>query len=105
MKRQKNNWPTAIAVTAALAGVIWAGGHLTSRPSLEQTVETTSTSEQVPVTEETQRREEYIVMGGDTAYKICEEYGVTFNNLKLYNPDISDWNSLEVGQMLYLEGE
>ena len=33
---------------------------------------------------------------------ICQDYGITFGELKEYNPGVEDWNSLDVGQRLYL---
>ena len=99
--QRKSNWPVAIGITALIIGGVALTANLTGG-SLETRVATTPTSQTSEVITEQPTRDEYLVMSGDTAYNICQNYGITFGELKEYNPVVEDWNKLEVGQRLYL---
>ena len=102
-QKRRSNLPVALGITAAIVGGVVLAGHLTS-DSLETRVATTPTLQTSEVIMEQPTREEYLVMSGDTAYNICQDYGITFGELKEYNPVVEDWNKLEVGQQLYVRG-
>lgn len=54
------------------------------------------------VAEETVKAE-YVVVSGDTFSKIAEKNGLTSEQLKLLNPDITDTNKLQIGQVLVIQ--
>ena len=100
--QRKSNWPVALGITAAIAGAIVQVAHMGGGETLETTVDTTLIRPESVLVTEQPMRNEYLVMSGDTAYNICQDYGITFGELKEYNPVVEDWNKLEVGQRLYL---
>ena len=101
--RHKSNWPVALAATGGIAGAVMLIAHLTGGDGLETRIATTpARPDTAAVVVEQPQREEYLVMRGDTAYKICQDYGITFGELREYNPGVEDWNALDVGQRLYL---
>lgn len=47
----------------------------------------------------------YTIEAGDDDYLIAQKYGITKEELRKLNPDVKDWNNLQVGQTLNIPME
>ena len=97
----KSYMPHAIGLTVGLIGAVISLITVTSRQNLENIVDETPTA--VEDTIKQTARTSYIIQPGDTAYKICQEKHVSFTELQKYNPNVQDWNTLIVGQEIYVK--
>lgn len=87
-----------------LVSIISGDDEAAPATTIDQLTTTTSPTTTTPPTTTTVPSATHIVESGDSFFSIAEQYGVDMSDLIAANPQISDPEDIDVGDVIYLPG-